>query len=178
MSIQAEGLQRGATLDKIAYAPEPGKPDVGPLGERRWPSKGAGGGGSVSRPARSPRLPASGGSPCVRAAVPPPVVPALSPCRPAERHTPRCDATVGPGERATSRRGTTGSRAPPKAWPGGFFNCAERLVQPPRAGDGLQPTLRSGFQPRLTPSVRPPPIRHRGAMAACQMKSWEKEERL
>jgi len=27
-------------------------------------------------------------------------------------------------------------------------------AEPRRADDGLQPTLRSGFQPRLTPSVR------------------------
>ena len=37
---------------------------------------------------------------------------------------------------------------------GWVIHCAERFVQHWRAGDGLQPTLRCGFRPRLTPGVR------------------------
>jgi hypothetical protein len=80
-------------------------------------------------------VPVSGALPRVRAAVPAAVLLALRPRGPAGRHTPRRDATVGQGGRATSRRGTAGSRGPQKPWPWQFFSCAERLVQPAHAAD-------------------------------------------
>ena len=69
---------------------------------------------------------------------------------------PKRDATVGLGDRATSPRGTTGSRGPQKPWPWQFFSCAQRLVQQGYGADCLQRSLvpRSRFRQQLRPGVR------------------------
>jgi hypothetical protein len=72
---------------------------------------------------------------------------------PRGRHTRRRDATVGQGNRATSRSGTTGSRGPQRPWPWRFFSCAQRLVQHGSGADGQNAYA---FCPPLTAGVRLP----------------------
>jgi chromosomal replication initiation ATPase DnaA len=57
-------------------------------------------------------------------------------------------------------------------------NCAERFVQQPLAGDGLQRPLRSRFQPRLKRSVRPFRLRTRETLLKQKEEIMSLEDKL